>query len=164
MWHPRGREGVPPDEAPEVSLGSGAVAEAPWGAQILSRGQWEGFGSTHAPGTPRASRSRDAAEPQAGIHAGKWGAARGLSARSQFCCRNIPASADAMESLLVAGFLFCGCPWWGARAASSSSEELRELGGTCPDLPSAPSALSWKKGRCVCVSSPLGVTARPQRF
>lgn len=28
---------------------------------------------------------------------------------------------------------------------ASSSEELRELGGTCPDLPLAPSALSWKK-------------------
>lgn len=45
------------------------------------------------------------------------------------------------KACLVAGFLFCGHPWWGARAVSSS-EELRELGGTCPDLPLAPSALS----------------------
>lgn len=59
------------------------------------------------------------------------------------------------KACLVAGFLFCGCLWWGARADSSSSEELRELGGTCPDLPLAPSAPSWIKGPYLWSLSPI---------
>lgn len=56
-------------------------------------------------------------------------------ARSEFCCGNAPPLLTQWKAACpVAGFLFCGCPWWGAGVASSS-EELRELGGTCPDLP-----------------------------
>lgn len=138
-------------------MGSGAVAETPWGAM-------EGFGSTDASGTPRASRSRDAAASQAGIRAGKWGAARGLSARSQFCCGNIPASADAMESLLLLQGSCFVVAHGGGRGQPAlllrSSGNLVALVQTSPSRPQ----LCLEKKRCVCVSSSPGVTARPRRF
>ena len=76
---------------------------------------------------------------EAGIRAGKWESPAG---RSSAAGMSLPLRTQ-WKACHVAGFLFCGCPWWGARAASPS-EELWELGGTCPGLPSA---LSWKKKR-----------------
>lgn len=138
-------------------MGSGAIAETPWGAQILSwgqRGAIEGFGSIHATGT---SRSGDAAKFQAAIHAEKWGAVRGLSARSQFCCGNIPACADAMESLLLLqGSCFAVARGGGQGQPTvllRSSGNLVALGQTSSLRP----RLCPGGGggvRCVCVSSP----------
>lgn len=95
------------------------------------RGQWASWGF----------QEWDAAELQAGIMEGSVGAMQG---RNSAAGMSLPLLTQ-WKACLVAGFLFCGCPWWGARAASSSSEKLRELSGTCPDLPLASSVLSWKK-------------------
>lgn len=157
-----------PQRKGRCHVGSGAVAETPWGAQILSwgqRGAIEGLGSTDATGAPGASRSRDAAEWRAGIHAGKRGAARGLSARSRFCRRSIPAPADVMESLLfLPGSCFVVVHGGGARAASPSSEELRELGGTCQTSPQCPQLRPGKKEMCWCLQSPRGSQPGPRGF
>lgn len=149
------REDVAPGETAEVSMGGGAIAETDPipGAQILSPGPEK---ARETPGTLRASGSRDAAGLRQDSIQGSRGALRGQS------------SAVGMSlPLLTQWKASSGCRvpvlWLpmvgGARAASSSSEELRELGGTCPGLPSA---LSWEKKRAWFVEfapSPSGVAA-----
>lgn len=100
----------------------------------------------------------DAAELQAGIMEASVGAMRG---------RNSAAGISLpLLTQWKTGFLFCGCPWWGARAASSSSEKLRELSGTRPDLPLAPSVLSWTKEPYLWSLTPVsqGLQLGPEDF
>lgn len=103
-------QAVPPGEAAEVSMRGGATAEID-----LTPGA---RGATETPGTPRASGRRDAAGSRRESVQGSGGALRGCSSAVGM---SLPLLTQ-WKACLVARFLFCGCPWWGARAASSSEE------------------------------------------
>lgn len=116
-------------------------------------------GATETPGTPRASGRRDAAGSRRESVQGSGGALRGCSSAVGM---SLPLLTQ-WKACLVARFLFCGCPWWGARAASSSEEawNLVELVQASPLL----SPRKKKKRELHFVESapsPSRVTATPQ--
>lgn len=160
-WHFRRRG----DGDPEESTGSGAVAESPSGNTdfiLRAVGSHQRLGSHRDQWVSWGFQELDAAELQAGIMEASVGAMRGRNSAAGI---SLPLLTQ-WKACLVTGFLFCGCPWWGARAASSSSEKLRELSGTRPDLPLAPSVLSWTKGLYLWSLTPVsqGLQLGPEDF
>lgn len=160
-WHFRRRE----DEDPEVSTGSGAIADSPSGEHRFYPGGSGEPSKALEPrrpvgllGLPGVGRC----ELQAGIMEASVGAMRGRNSAAGI---SLPLLTQ-WKACLVTGFLFCGCPWWGARAVSSSSEKLRELSGTRPDLPLAPSVLSWTKELYLGSLTPVsqGLQLGPEDF
>lgn len=118
------------------------MAEAPQGAQIVSWGHR---------GAIEDSGSSDAAERRPESMQGS-----GEQREPQFCCGNIPASADAMESLLLLQGSCFAVARGGGRGQPAlllrSSGNLVELVQTSSLRPQL--CPGKKKKGCVCVSSP----------